>query len=88
MRALRGELVCGLFLGVTQRTAWFMLHRIPEAWAASVAEPMLGPMEADETYVGGKAKNMHASRRRDVIVGRGPAGKAAVAGSKTGHRTG
>ena len=38
-------------LGVTQRTAWFMLHRIREAWAASPAsEPFEGPVEADETY--------------------------------------
>lgn len=68
-------------LGVTQRTAWFMLHRIREAWSAA-SEPMSGPVEADETYVGGKAKNMHTARRRDVIAGRGPVGKAPVVGVK------
>ena len=70
-------------LGVTQKTAWFMLHRIREAWAASSpSEPMQGPVEADETYVGGKAKNMHAARRRNTIAGRGPVGKAPVVGVK------
>ena len=68
-------------LGVTQRTAWFMLHRVREAWATA-AEPMLGPVEADETYVGGKAHNMHAARRRSAIAGRGPVGKAPVVGVK------
>ena len=68
-------------LGIRQATAWFMLHRIREAWAAA-PEAMLGPVEADETYVGGKAKNMHASRRRDTIAGRGPVGKAPVVGVK------
>ena len=70
-------------LGVTQRTAWFMLHRIREAWAASSpSEPMQGPVEADETYVGGKAHNMRAARRRNTIEGRGPVGKAPVVGVK------
>lgn len=69
-------------LGVTQKTAWFMLHRIREAWAVSSAEPMLGPVEADETYVGGKSKNTHAARRREVVAGRGPVGKAPVVGVK------
>ena len=69
-------------LGVTQKTAWFMLHRIREAWADQQAEPFDGPVEADETYVGGKAKNMHAKRRCEHIRGRGPAGKIAVVGVK------
>ena len=70
-------------LGVTQSTAWFMAYRIREAWAdASSSDPFFGPVEADETYVGGKAKNMHARRRREVIAGRGPVGKTAVVGVK------
>ena len=48
-------------LGVSQKTAWFMLHRIREAWAhdadRSEAIPFSGPVEADETYIGGKARN-------------------------------
>ena len=43
-------------LGVTQKTAWFMLHRIREAWAAQ-PERFAGPVEADETFVGGKERN-------------------------------
>ena len=69
-------------LGVSQKTAWFMAHRIREAWNQSQTEPFLGPVEADETFVGGKAKNMHAKRRREVIRGRGAVGKTAVVGVK------
>ena len=43
-------------IGVSQPTAWFMLHRIREAWAGS-DEPFDGPVEIDETYFGGKRKN-------------------------------
>ena len=70
-------------LGVTQKTAWFMQQRIREAFAAE-GPPVLfeGPVEVDETYVGGKAKNMHARQRREKITGRGPVGKTAVVGVK------
>ncbi|WP_420610081.1 IS1595 family transposase [Candidatus Poriferisodalis sp.] len=68
-------------LGVTQKTAWFMLHRIRESWAECEAGPFTGPVEADETYVGGKAKNMHASQRAK-LTGRGGADKTAVVGVK------
>ena len=68
-------------LGVTQKTAWFMLHRIREAWAHSAGEPFAGPVEADETYVGGKAKNMHAVQRAK-LTGRGGVDKAVVVGIK------
>lgn len=51
-------------LGVTQRTAWFMLHRIREAWAQDSGELFDGPAEADETYVGGKVKNWPLSKRK------------------------
>jgi len=63
-------------LDVSQKTAWFMLHRIREAWAAESGGPFAGPVEADETFVGGKSKNMHASDRRR----RGVPPKVVVAG--------
>ena len=50
-------------LKVTQKTAWFMLHRLREAWDESDAPPFSGPVEADETYVGGKLGHMHGDKR-------------------------
>ena len=68
-------------IGVTQKTAWFMLHRIREAWANESARRFAGPVEADETFIGGKRKNMSKSKRR-ILKGRGAVGKAVVAGAK------
>ena len=68
-------------IGVTQKTAWFMLHRLREAWAQEEAEPFDGPVEVDETYMGGKKKNMSKEKRRQAF-GRGPAGKTMVMGAK------
>jgi len=70
----------GRALGVTQKTAWFMLHRIRLAMEAESFDKFDGPAEADTTYVGGKAANMHKRKRANVIVGRGAAGKTAVHG--------
>ena len=67
-------------LGVTQKTAWYMGHRI-RASLLSRGEPFTGPAEADETYIGGRRKNMH-SQERKKRKGRGTAGKIAVAGIK------
>lgn len=50
-------------LGVTQKTAWFMLHRIREAMKTGTFRKFGGTVEVDETFVGGKAANMHAKRR-------------------------
>ena len=53
-------------IGVSQKTAWFMLHRIREAWQVETGGVFAGPVEVDETFIGGKAHNMHASRRAQL----------------------
>ena len=68
-------------LNVSQKTAWFMLHRIREAWALKTTGKYSGPAESDETYVGGKRSRMSKSRRKK-LEGRGAVGKTAVAGIK------
>jgi len=67
-------------LKVTQRTAWFMLHRIRYAMHHGTINKMTGTVEADETFIGGKARNMHFGKRAEKIRGRGPMGKAIVFG--------
>ena len=72
-------------IGVTQATAWFMLHRIRQAWESSESKqgPFAGPVEVDETYMGGKRKNMSNARRKALAdTGRGAVGKTAVVGVK------
>ena len=69
-------------LEVTQKTAWFMLHRLREAWGESGNEQFMGPIEADETYVGGKISNMPRSKRRRYGGKRGSVGKSVVVGVK------
>ena len=69
-------------IGVTQKTAWFMLQRIREAFRRDDDDdPMGGPVEVDETYVGGRRKNMPKAKR-EQLKGRGAVGKAAVVGAK------
>jgi transposase-like protein len=53
-------------LEVTQKTAWFMLHRIREAMADDSDEPLTGEVEADEAYIGGRIYRMSNKRRRAV----------------------
>ena len=67
-------------LKVTQKTAWFMLHRIREAWAHELGMAYEGPAEVDETYFGGRERNKHAKDR--AHLGRGPVGKTAVVGTR------
>jgi transposase-like protein len=67
-------------LGVTQKTAWFMLHRLRLAMRTGLFPKLYGEIEVDETFIGGKARNMHAAKHDKEIKGRGAVGKAAVLG--------
>ena len=72
-------------LGVSQPTAWLMMHRIREAWGEDDDDDFDGPVEVDETYMGGERKNKsNAERRaiREAGLGRGPVDKTAVVGVK------
>lgn len=64
-------------IGVTQKSAWFMLHRIRLAMEDGTFNRASGTVEVDETYIGGKARFMHKSKRPNVD---GMVGKAAVMG--------
>src|SRR5262249_6950411 len=72
-------------LGVTQKSAWFMLHRIRHAMKTGTFEKMSGQIEADETYIGGLAKNMHKEKREKKITGTGGSVKAIVMGLLERH---
>src|SRR5688572_31497763 len=68
-------------LGVTQKSAWFMLHRIRVAMENKSLEKMSGPVEVDEAYFGGRVANMSKEKRkRKGLTGRGTVGKAVVMG--------
>ena len=67
-------------LNITQRSAWHLAHRLRETLTSQRVQ-FEGPVEADETFVGGKAKNMHRSQRQQ-LTGRGGVDKVAVAGIK------
>ncbi len=70
-------------LGVTQKTAWFVLGRLREVWGQldDAEGPVGGEVEVDETFIGGKSRNMHVSKRPKL--GRGTVGKKPVAGARS-----
>lgn len=71
----------GRAIGVTQKSAWHMLHRIRLAMQTGSFTKMSGTVEADETYIGGKVSNMKLSKRRAALRGFAPnVGKAVVMG--------
>jgi transposase-like protein len=67
-------------LGVTQKSAWFMLHRIRKAMQSGSFMQLDGEVEVDETFIGGKARNMHKEKREAAITGTGGKDKTAVMG--------
>ena len=67
-------------IGVTQKTAWFMLHRIRLAMQSDDGGKLSGEVETDESFIGGKARNMHKHKKAEKIHGTGGADKAIVFG--------
>ncbi len=80
----------GRALGVTQKSAWFMLSRLRLALQDKRGGKFQGDVEVDETYIGGKARNMHKAKKDRVIgiKGAGMTGKVAVMGLLERHRNG
>jgi transposase-like protein len=72
-------------LGVTQKTAWFMMHRIRLALQDDDGGKLGGEVEVDETFIGGLARNMHVSKRRAKIMGTGGRDKVPVLGILKRH---
>ncbi len=69
-------------LKVAYKTAWYLCHRIRKAVESGDSALLTGIIECDETFIGGKAKNMHKADREKKIQGRGSVGKTMVLGAK------
>ncbi len=67
-------------LDITQKSAWFMLHRIRLAQQGKQGGKLGGEVEIDETFIGGKSRNMHKAKRERVITGTGGKDKTVVMG--------
>lgn len=67
-------------IGITQKSAWFMLHRLRASMRVETAVKLFGDVEADETYVGGKSRNMHVAKRKLRIRSGGVHDKTPVMG--------
>ncbi len=68
-------------LGITQKSAWFLLQRVRLAMQAESLDKFEGPVEVDETFIGAKARNMHKSKKERLVKGRGASGKTIVLGA-------
>ena len=67
-------------LNITQKSAWHLAHRLRHAWLDECGGPFAGPVEVDETYIGGRERNKHEHKKANA--GRGAVGKTAVLGIK------
>jgi transposase-like protein len=67
-------------IGITQKSAWFMAHRLRFALQHGSFDKLSGDVEADETFIGGKARDMHVAQRKRRITGTGGKDKTAVMG--------
>ncbi len=67
-------------IGITQKSAWFMAHRLRFALHVGSFDKLTGEVEADETFIGGKARNMQVAQRKRRITGTGTKDKTAVMG--------
>lgn len=68
-------------VGVTQKTGWFIDHRIRSAMSQNGGQ-LFGTIEADETFIGGLSKNMHKKKREAAIKGTGGTGKTPIFGMR------
>jgi len=82
---LKGVSSCKLArdIGVTQKTAWFLGHRIRKAFDKQSDNPLLSPVEMDECYIGGLEKNKHQYKRTKGTQGKSTKTKSAVVGIKS-----
>jgi transposase-like protein len=67
-------------LGITQKSAWHLMHRVRKAMSSGSFSKLSGEIEADETFIGGKARNMHVEKRMRRITGTGSKDKVPVLG--------